>query len=147
MSQIESKVVDEVNGLTFTIRDAHHDDDVPGIDYVVGATHTFQSRHWLDQGTSITVVGTNYLILNDGRQSAVIVLHQALREGIVEVLNTDLMGSYGYKEGRKLYGVLHIWCTTRDEPHMKWLELSVGEVKVYLEERDKPALAKLLGGT
>lgn len=121
--------------------------DVPTMDYVVGNSHTFQSRHWLDKDTSITVVGTNYLILNDGRQSAVIALDEKIRQDIVEVLSTDLRAGYGYKEGRTL-GELKIMCTTRDEPHgMKWLELSVGEVTVYLEKRDAPALADLLGGT
>lgn len=149
MSQIESMVVDEVEGYTVIIRNAQRDDDgvVPDMDYVVGSNHTYQSRHWLDQGTSITVVGTHYLILNDGRQSAVVRLHQALREGIVEVLNTGLKAGYGYKEGRTLAGGgLDIWCTTRDEPHMKWLELSVGGVKVHLEERDIPLLASALRG-
>lgn len=141
-----------VDALT-TIQEGQADRDrldsvnVPAVDYVVGNSHTFQSRHWLDKDTSVTVVGTDYLILNDGRQSAVIALNEKVRQDIVEILSTDLKAGYGYKEGRTL-GELEIMCTTRDEPYgMKWLELSVGEVTVYLEKRDVPALADLLGGT
>jgi hypothetical protein len=116
------------------------------MEYVIGSSTTFQSRHWLDQGTGITVVGTDYLILNDGRQSAVIRLDGALRAAIVEILNTDLVNCEGRGIGSKLDDSddLDIFCTDRGEAHMEWLELSVGGVKVYLEERDVPALAKLL---
>lgn len=119
----------------------------PTINYVVGSSHSFQSRHWLDKDTGITVVGTDYLILNDGQQSAVIALDEKVRQDIVEVLNTDLKAGYGHEEGR-IVNELEIMCTTRNEPHsMKWLEFCVGSVKVYIEKKDVPALVDLLGGT
>lgn len=116
------------------------------MEHMTAKANTFQSSHPSDKGSSITLVGRKYLLLNDGTDMSVIKLSAMIVLGMI--------GALGDKKNSVIDGVLTIKHTTKGDPYMEGLQLSVTRnvagiyesngVSVFLEARDVPVFTKVL---
>jgi hypothetical protein len=117
---------------------------------ITGETTSFISTHPRDKGARVTVIGNECLILNNGRELAVIMTQEL--EHLNHFTKTLLIGALEelptttepYKVGPHEKGMDNITVKYDTRGEVDGVTLSVGNVSVFVTRRDAATIADLI---